>query len=96
MPLLAPPPTRGPAFDRAAAAATLMAVNVQVCKRQLSGTGHVTVTFATDGSVTGAVVDSGPFTGTLEGACVATRFRGARVTPFAGPPVRVGRSFTLR
>jgi predicted Zn finger-like uncharacterized protein len=84
-------------FDRGAAAAALGNVNVQSCKKPdgPTGSGHVTVTFAPDGSVTTAVVDGGPFPGTAVGGCVAGKFRGARVPPFSGAPVRVGKSFTI-
>jgi predicted Zn finger-like uncharacterized protein len=84
-------------FDRGAAAAALGNVNVQSCKKPdgPTGSGHVTVTFAPDGSVTTAVVDGGPFPGTSVGGCIAGKFRGARVPPFGGAPVRVGKSFTI-
>lgn len=92
-----PPEHRSPAFDRGAAAASLGSVNVRACKRGDGpvGSGHVTVTFTPDGSVVSAVVDSGAFPGTAVGACVAGKFRGARVPPFADAPVRVGKSFRI-
>jgi len=84
-------------FDRGAAAAALGGVNVQSCKKPdgPTGTGHVKVTFAPDGSVSSAVVDGGPFPGTPVGGCIAGKFRGARVPAFAGAPVGVGKSFTI-
>ncbi|HVJ94714.1 MAG TPA: zinc-ribbon domain-containing protein [Labilithrix sp.] len=84
-------------FDRGAAAAALGAVNVQSCKKSdgPTGSGHVTVTFAPDGSVQSAVLDGGPFPGTAVGGCIAGKYRGARVPAFGGAPVRVGKSFTV-
>ena len=84
-------------FDRGAAAAALGAVNVQSCKKAdgPTGSGHVTVTFAPDGSVQSAVIDGGSFPGTPVGGCIAGKYRGAHVPAFGGAPVRVGKSFTL-
>lgn len=84
-------------FDRGAAAAALGGVNVQSCKKAdgPTGSGHVMVTFAPDGSVSSAVIDGGPYPGTTVGGCVAGRYRGARVPAFGGAPVRVGKSFTI-
>ncbi|MBS2017296.1 MAG: zinc-ribbon domain-containing protein [Deltaproteobacteria bacterium] len=84
-------------FDRGAAAASLGAINVQSCKKPdgPTGTGHVKVTFAPNGSVSSAVVDGGPFPGTPVGGCIAGKFRSAHVPPFSGAPVGVGKSFTI-
>lgn len=84
-------------FDRGAAAAALGAVNVQSCKKSdgPTGSGHVMVTFAPDGSVQSAVIDGGPYPGTTVGGCIAGKYRGARVPAFGGAPVRVGKSFTV-
>jgi predicted Zn finger-like uncharacterized protein len=84
-------------FDRGAAAGALGAVNVAGCKRPdgPTGSGHVAVTFAPDGSVSSAVVDQAPFAGTPVGGCVAGKFRGAHIPSFAGGPVKVGKSFTI-
>lgn len=86
-----------PAFDRASAAASLGAVNVQRCASQpgVFGAGHVTVVFANDGTVSHAEVDHGGNEGTARGACIARAFGAAKVPPFAGAPVRVGKSFTV-
>ncbi|MCA9584271.1 MAG: hypothetical protein KC657_02830, partial [Myxococcales bacterium] len=80
-----------------AAAAALGGVNVSSCKKAdgPTGSGHVTVTFAPNGSVASAAVDGGPFPGTAVGGCIAGRYRGARVPAFSGGPVRVGKSFTI-
>lgn len=94
-----PPPASGSTapFDRGAASASLGSVNVQSCKKPdgPTGTGHVTVTFAPDGSVQSAVVDGGPYPGTAVGGCIAGKYRGARVPAFSGAPVRVGKTFAI-
>ena len=84
-------------FDRGAAQGALGGVNVQSCKKPdgPTGSGHVKITFAPNGSVSSAVVDSGPFPGTPVGGCIAGKFRGAHVPPFGGGPVSVGKSFTI-
>jgi predicted Zn finger-like uncharacterized protein len=84
-------------FDRGAAAAALGGINVQGCKKPdgPTGSGHVKVTFAPNGSVSAAVVDSGPFPGTPVGGCVAGRFRGAHIPAFSGAAVTVGKSFNI-
>jgi predicted Zn finger-like uncharacterized protein len=84
-------------FDRGAAQGALGGVNVQSCKKPdgPTGSGHVKITFAPNGSVSSAVVDSGPFPGTPVGGCIAGKFRGAHVPPFSGGPVSVGKSFTI-
>jgi predicted Zn finger-like uncharacterized protein len=84
-------------FDRGAAQGALGGVNVQSCKKPdgPTGSGHVKITFAPNGSVSSAVVDGGPFPGTPVGGCIAGKFRGAHVPPFGGGPVSVGKSFTI-
>lgn len=84
-------------FDRSSAASALASVNVQSCARPdgPTGSGHVTVTFAPGGFVQSSLVDGGPFTVTAVGACIAARFRSARVSPFDGAPVTIGKSFVL-
>jgi predicted Zn finger-like uncharacterized protein len=84
-------------FDRGAAAGALGAVNVGACKRPdgPTGSGHVSVTFAPDGSVSSAVADAPPFAGTPVGGCVAGKFRSAHIPAFGGGPVKVGKSFVI-
>jgi hypothetical protein len=83
-------------FDRAAAASSLAAVNVQRCASGGQvGTGHVMVTFAPTGRVSDVVVDDANFSGTPAGRCVQTAFFSAIVAPFSGSPVRVGKSFSV-
>src|SRR5205823_625200 len=86
----------GAPFDRGAASGALGGIDVQACKKPdgPTGPGHVTVTFAPDGSVASAIVDQGAFPGTPVGGCIAGRFRGAHVPAFSGAAVRVGKSFT--
>ncbi len=93
----APAPATTAAFDRGAAAAALGAVSVGSCKKGdgPTGGGHVSVTFAPNGSVTTAVVDQPPFAGSAVGGCIAGKFRSARVPPFAGAPIKVGKSFVV-
>ncbi len=97
MPIVSPPPPVGPAsFDRSAAAGALASVNVQHCTVSGQvGTGHVTLTFSPTGRVSDVVVDDANFSGTPAGRCIQTAFFNAVVPPFAGAPVRIGKSFTL-
>jgi hypothetical protein len=84
-------------FDGARAMRALGAVGVQQCAATGQvGAGHVTVTFAPTGRVSGVVIDDGTFSGTPAGRCVqAAFFSTPPVQPFSGPSVSVGRSFTL-
>ena len=84
-------------FDRGAAAGALGAVDVSGCKKGdgPTGPGHVSITFGPSGSVSTAIVDQPPYAGTSVGGCVAGKFRGARVPPFAGGPTKVGKSFVI-
>ena len=86
-------------FDRGAAAAALGAIagSVGSCKKAdgPTGAGHVTVTFAPNGSVKAAVADSAPYQGTPVGGCVAGKFRGAHIPPFSGSDQAVGKSFSI-
>ena len=99
-PAAAPPPTEaasGAPFDRGAASGAIGAVNVQSCAKPggPTGAGHVKITFAPNGSVSAAVIDSGPFNGTPVGGCVVGKFRGPHIPAFGGGPVTVGKSFTI-
>jgi hypothetical protein len=53
------------------------------------------VTFATNGAAQSASVEGAPFEGTPTGACVASKFRGARVPAFSGSAQQVRKSFTI-
>jgi hypothetical protein len=73
-----------------------IAAAAQSCKRgDVTGTGRVIVTFATSGAAQSATVNGAPFEGTPTGACVASKFRGARVPAFSGAPYTVSKSFTI-
>jgi hypothetical protein len=95
-----PPSEQGaasPAFNRAAAAAALGTIDVRHC-RSLSGadgSGHVQVVFANDGTVSHAEIDDGPNMKPPRGECITNTFRATRVPPFAGAPVRVGKTFSI-
>ena len=96
----APPANEGggAVFDMAEAKTRLAAIAgaVQSCKKgDLSGSGKVIVTFATSGAAQSAVVSGAPFEGTPTGACVAGKFRGARVPAFSGVPFTVSKSFNI-
>jgi predicted Zn finger-like uncharacterized protein len=84
-------------FDRGAAAAALGSISVSGCKKSdgPTGSGHIKITFAPNGSVQSAVVDQPPFAGTAVGGCVAGKFRSAHIPAFAGAPVPVGKSFVV-
>jgi hypothetical protein len=94
------PAAAGPAFDRGAASAALSSAASQAasCKApdDPSGVARVSVTFAPSGRVTSATVQGPPFAGTKTGGCIARTFRNASVSPFAGDPVTVSKSLTLR
>ncbi len=85
-------------FDRAAANSALssIAASAASCKKPdgPTGSGKVAVTFAPSGKATTATIE-GSFAGTSVGSCVAGRFRGAKVPPFAGSPVTVRKTFTI-
>lgn len=99
-PMFSPPPapTGTVAFDQEAATAALAAVSIDDCKQPggPTGTGTVTVTFAPSGNAASASLQSLPFAGTPVGSCIASRYAAARVPPFAGSPVSVPKTFTLR
>jgi predicted Zn finger-like uncharacterized protein len=85
-------------FNMGEAKARLAAIaaGVQSCKRgDAVGTGRVVVLFSPSGGAQTATVNGPPFEGTPTGACVAARFRGARVPPFSGSPFSVIKSFTI-
>jgi predicted Zn finger-like uncharacterized protein len=86
-------------FNMGEARARLGAIadGVQSCRKgSTTGTGRVVITFNPSGSAASAVLSPGsPFDGTPTGACVAARFRSARVPPFAGSPFPVSKSFTI-
>ena len=82
-------------FNREAALSALGGVDVAKCKSKKgpTGEGHVIVEFAPNGAAKGAVVDQGPFIGTRAEKCIAKEFRRAKVPPFKGDSVSVGKKF---
>ncbi len=91
-----PPPPPDLAFDREAVRVALGAVDVQSCKQggAPAGRGHVTVTYVPSGVPADVRVDP-PYAGTTTGACIEGAFQLARVAPFAGGSVKVGKGFSL-
>jgi len=59
-----------------------------------TGTARVTVTFAPSGEVTGASV-GGALANSVEGSCIAAKFRALHVPPFVGADVVVRKSFSI-
>jgi serine/threonine protein kinase len=87
-PIAAPTPLAPQGFDPAAARAALDVMNgvLASCRSPggKTGDGKISVTFNPDGHADRATVDEPPFTGTQEGACVASRFKQAKIAPFQG------------
>jgi predicted Zn finger-like uncharacterized protein len=96
-----PPPSAGGSspFNPGNAMASLgpIANSLSSCKRGdgPTGPGHAKITFQPSGSVSSVEIDSGPYPGTAVGGCVAGKFRGAHVPPFAGGSVTVGKGFNI-
>ncbi len=86
----------GDAFDRAAAASAMSAVDVATCKKKKgpTGDGHVIVTFIASGSVSAVAVDP-PYAGTKVGTCVAKAYKTAKIPAFSGASVNVGKKFKI-
>jgi predicted Zn finger-like uncharacterized protein len=92
------PSTSDAPFNMGEAKSRLAAIaaSAQSCKKgDLSGTGRVVVVFTPNGGTQSATITGPPFEGTSTGACVAAKFRGARVPPFGGSPFSVAKSFTI-
>jgi hypothetical protein len=87
-------------FDRAAALSALKtaAAEASVCRKEgdPSGTASVTITFAPSGRVTSATLSGPPFAGTATGGCIASAMRRAKVPPFAGDRVTVGKTIVIQ
>jgi hypothetical protein len=88
-------PAGAPAFDRQAAASALSSVDLTKCKAPNAkrGEGHVTLTFASTGEASRAVVDRGAMVGTPVAKCIAGTYQKAKVPAFSGEAVQVGKSF---
>jgi len=60
-----------------------------------AGAARVAVTFAPNGSVTSALIESGPLVGTPAGTCVASKFRSVHVPVFTGDVVTVHKTISF-
>lgn len=89
----------GAPFDAQAAKTALggAAANAGSCKEAggPTGTGRVSITFASSGRPTSVAV-TGDLAGTTVGSCVARLFRGTRVPAFSGEPVTVSKTFSVQ
>jgi hypothetical protein len=92
-----PPTSQG--FDPNAARAALDIMNgvLASCRNPggRTGDGTISVTFTPDGKVDRAMVDEPPFVATPEGACVASRFKQAKMAPFQGAPGSIVYTFHI-
>ena len=95
-----PPEVVKPPFDQQAAAQALsQAAQAALSCRKAgdpSGSATVIVRYAPSGRVTSAIVDSGPFAGTVTGGCIATTFRKALVPAFSGDYMTVRKTVALK
>jgi len=87
----------GAQFDREAAANALKSVELVKCKVSGGprGEGHVSVTFAADGSANAVVVDKGTFMRSPVERCIVAQYKRAKVPAFRGGPVTVGKTFRI-
>jgi eukaryotic-like serine/threonine-protein kinase len=94
-----PTATNPQGFDPNAARAALDVINgvLASCRSPggKTGDGTINVTFNPDGHADRATVDEPPFTGTPEGACVASRFKQAKIAPFQGAPGSIVYTFHI-
>jgi hypothetical protein len=60
-----------------------------------TGTARISVTFVPSGEAAGAIVMGAPFANTIEGQCMAAKFRTLHVPPFTGPEVIVRKSINF-
>ena len=94
-PSAATPHEDGSTFDRQGAAATLAQIDLSMCRAPKAprGEGHVIVTFKPGGNATSAVVDRGPMVGSPVAKCIGAQFAKAKVAPFKGREIQVGKLF---
>jgi hypothetical protein len=87
-------------IDTQAASAALSeaAANARSCKSSTSpsGVARVSVTFTSTGQATSAYVAGAPFAGTLEGKCIAAKFRAAQIPPYSGDDVTLRKNVDLQ
>ncbi len=86
------------AWNEAAARGKLAQANgvLAFCKKEggVTGPGTASVTFGTDGTVTGVALDP-PYAGTKEGECVAGQFKRQKTNAFQGSPQTIKHSFEV-
>jgi hypothetical protein len=61
-----------------------------------SGEAKITITFASSGKVTQALLSGPPFAGTKTGSCIAEQFRQAEVPAFSGKRITMNKTVTIR
>jgi DNA polymerase-3 subunit gamma/tau len=74
------------------------AASAKGCRDATSPTGvaSVSVTIAGSGDATGAVVQGPPFAHTMEGECIAAKFRAIHIPAFKGDSINVRKSVSLQ
>jgi hypothetical protein len=89
------PSDRGSGFDRATATTVLAGIDMSSCARagHPGETGHAVITFSPSGTVRTAEIDRGQFLDAPIAQCALRKFRSARIPPFTGDPVKVGKTF---
>jgi len=60
------------------------------------GSARVAITFAPSGRITQATVAGPPYAGTATGGCIARTVRDVKIRPFAGAPITVSKTVTIR
>jgi hypothetical protein len=94
-----PPPQR-PTIDQGALRAAFAEgeAKARAClgAASPSGTARFSVTFAPSGEAVAAIVSGAPFANTLEGQCMAGKFRTLHVPPFTGGEVIVRKSINFQ
>jgi hypothetical protein len=92
-------PAARPTIDQGALRAAFAEgeVKAKACLGATSPTGsaRISVTFAPSGEAVGAIVSGAPFANTLEGQCMAAKFRTLHVPPFTGGEVIVRKSISF-
>ena len=85
-------------FDRQSAASVLSQIDLTKCRAPNAprGEGHVVVTFKPGGAATNAVVDRGPMVGSPAAKCIGAQFAKAKIAPFKGQPIQVGKLFRFQ
>lgn len=84
-----------PDFDKTAAVTALSTVDLSKCKstNAARGDGHIFITFAPAGAASKAAMDKGPMMGTPVQKCIEKAFKKAKIPPFKGTEVQVGKIF---